>query len=341
MKKILFLLTLTAFIVSCSNIIPFFKQGKIASKTRSELALSASDYFWVHFHEGHYEKIPKILNRLKEAYIENPNDAMNVAHIGFTHAWAASERIRLKELRPDIIDHYALAARYFKEAYELDPNDVRLLGFHGDFLMADATLAKNDKKIIEGYFKVKKAIDEWPEWGNFTLSYFLSLSPADSDLFQESIDLMWGNLDVCALENVDRKNPDYTKYYALLKTELTQKNRRACWNTWIAPHNLEGFFIHFGDILVKSGDWQAAIKMYNNAKTSQEYENYPYKEALNKRIKNAKANITAFNNYPQKMPVDSDKVLMIDSQLSCMGCHQKKRYIPVVKATDYVAPHLK
>lgn len=341
MKKALVLFIISCLFASCSTIIPMFMKKKKANARHSALAQEADAYFWKQFHEGNYDSIPQVLMRLKQAYLENPNNATIVAHIAFTHAWAGSERIRIKDLRPDVIDHYDLAVKYFEEARQLNPKDVRLQGFHGDFMMAAGGIANDNKKTVKGYFEAKAVTKKWPEWGDFTLSYVLSLSSKDDKRFQEAIDLMWHNLETCVCEKVDRSNPDFSKYYDLLKTDLKEKNRRACWNSWIAPHNLEGFFIHFGDILVKSGDWQLGIKMYENAKTSQEYDSYPYKALLEDRIKNAALNAERFNNYGQSTPTDSRKVLMVDSELSCMGCHQKTKYIPIPKAQSYVAPHLK
>jgi len=314
---------------------------KKADNSFSPLAKAADDYFWKHFHEGNYDSIPQILNRLKEAYLENPNNPTIAAHIGFTHAWAGSERIRVKDLRPDIIDHYSLAAQYFEDAYKLNPKDIRLKGFHGDFLMASAGIANNKQQATKGYFEAKSVAKQWPEWGDFTLSYVLSLSNKNDRLFKESIDLMWHNTEACVCDKkLDREHFDMVPYYKLLETDLKEKNRRACWNSWIAPHNIEGFFIHFGDILVKSGDWKKGLMMYENAKKSRDYATYPYKELLENRIKNAKANTQNFNNYGQSQPKNSNKVLMIDSEMSCMGCHQKTKYIPIQAAQSYVAPHL-
>lgn len=341
MKKLLVLLFLSIYFVSCSTIIPMFMKKKKPSAASSELAVMADHYFWKHFHEGNYDSIPQILNLLKAAYIEDPNNATIVAHLGFTHAWAGSERIRLPKIPANIIDHYALASKYFGEAIELNPKDIRLLGFHGDFLMAEGNLAQDNRKTTKGYFEAKKVAKQWPEWGDFTLSYVLSLSNKDDKRFQESIDLMWHNVDACACEKVDRTDLDWTKYYPMLQSDLKEKNRRACWNSWIAPHNLEGFFIHFGDILVKSGDWKKGLTMYQNAKTSPEYNTYSYKDLVEKRIQNAQKNTTAFNNYRQGQPANNDQVLMIDSKISCMGCHQKQQYITPQKATSYVAPHLR
>jgi hypothetical protein len=54
----------------------------------------------------------------------------------------------------------------------------------------------------------------------------------------------------------------------------TDGKKRACWNSWIAPHNFEGFFLNMGDMLVKVGDWRTAQKIYANAKLSPDYANW-------------------------------------------------------------------
>jgi hypothetical protein len=43
--------------------------------------------------------------------------------------------------------------------------------------------------------------------------------------------------------------------------------QRAYWNSGIAQHHVEGFFLNMGGMLVKAGDWQVARKIYANAKT--------------------------------------------------------------------------
>lgn len=341
MKKLGVFLVYSLCLISCSTIIPIFTKKKLANQSFSSLATSADHYFWKHFHEGNYDSIPEILHLLKAAYIENPNNATLAAHIGFTHAWALSERIRLPKPSANVIDHATLANKYFKEAMQLDPSDIRLKGFHGDFLMSEGSIDQDQKKIVKGYLETKKVARQWPEWGDFTLSYPLSLSNKTDKRFQESIDLMWHNADACACEKVDREHLDWKKYYPLLNTDLTEKNRRACWNTWIAPHNLEGFFIHFGDILIKSGDLKKGLMMYQNAKSVPEYESYPYKEVVELRIKNAQENLQRFNQAIEISNGNSNNVLMINSKISCMGCHQKTKYIAPDTSRSYVAPHLK
>jgi hypothetical protein len=123
-------------------------------------------------------------------------------------------------------------------------------------------------------------------------------------------------LDECIEGKLDRANPDYTQYIAL---ETKEGPKRACWNSWIAPHNFEGFFLNMGDMLVKFGDWQTAQKIYANAKLAKEYASWPYQAVLEERIAQAQKNVALFNapNEP------SDVRIMINSEFACMACHQE------------------
>ena len=100
--------------------------------------------------------------------------------------------------------------------------------------------------------------------------------------------------------------------------ETKESQKRVCWNSWIAPHNLEGFFLNMGDMLVKSGDWQTARKIYANAKLAHEYPTWPHRDVLEERMQSAEANVAAFN-----APPSDDKPVMMNSAIACMACHQQ------------------
>src|SRR5579871_2575750 len=109
-----------------------------------------------------------------------------------------------------------------------------------------------------------------------------------------------------------------------MKLATEQGPERACWNSWIAPYNFEGFFLNMGDMLVKAGDWQTAIIIYRNAELAENYSTWPYKAKLEKRIKNAQNNIAAFNQpNTNTYSNDDDKTIMFNSRFSCMACHQQ------------------
>lgn len=108
------------------------------------------------------------------------------------------------------------------------------------------------------------------------------------------------------------------------ETDDDLRRKRACWNSWIAPHNVEGFYLNMGDMLVKSGDWKKAIQVYNLAKQIPQYESWDYKKILEKRIENAESNVTKFRQpleYRKKYSIDD--VMLINSSISCLSCNNK------------------
>ena len=97
--------------------------------------------------------------------------------------------------------------------------------------------------------------------------------------------------------------------------------KRVCWNSWIAPHNLEGFFLSFGDMLVKTGQPETAMAMYRNARLTADDAAWPSRDLLEARIANAAANVEVFRR--QDAPPGTP-TMMIRSGYACMGCHQQR-----------------
>jgi hypothetical protein len=289
---------------------------KTATNTRSNVALKADEVFWHTLHNGAYDDIPRVLEVLTAAYLEAPTDAVTAAHIAWLHAWRVGERARLSTVPATITDHTILARRYFDEAVRLNPSDARTLGFLAGHILAEGTLHKDERLIRRGYAMLLDAIEAWPEFNLFTGGFVLSRLPADSPRFKEGLEWQWRTLDVCVQERIDRTNPDYSKYMAL---ETREGPKRACWNSWIAPHNFEGFFMNMGDMLVKAGDWQTGRKIYANAKLSRDYPTWKFGTVLEARITQAQENVAPFNGS-QGGPV---RPLMINSAFACTGCHQQ------------------
>jgi hypothetical protein len=160
------------------------------------------------------------------------------------------------------------------------------------------------------------SIKAWPEFNLFTGGYVMSGLPAESPRFREGLEWQWRTLDECIEGTINRANPDYSGY---MPKETKEGRKRPCWNSWIAPHNFEGFFVNMGDMLVKSGDWQTARKIYANAKLSKEYASWKYQTVLDDRIKQAQSNVALFNAPDET----ANTRIMINSKFSCTICHQQ------------------
>ena len=308
-----------ALLAGCSFMAVQTTPAKVASTTRSAQSLKADELFWATLHGGDYEKIPAVLTALTAAYLENPSDALTAAHVGFTHIWRLAERARLPATPPTITDDAILARRYFEEAYRLDPSDARILGFAASITVSEGSIHRDEKLTRRGYFMLKDSIDAWPEFNLFTAGYTMSGQPAVSTGFAEALDWQWRNLDVCVNEKVDRRNPDFARY---MSQSTTTGVKRVCWNSWIAPHNFEGFFMNMGDMLVKAGDWQTARIVYANARLSPDYDSWKFRVVLEERISDAPANVARFN-VESRPGAPAANPIMLNSKFACMACHQQ------------------
>jgi len=291
--------------------------AKQASTQRTEAARQADALFWKTFHGGDYDGASKALEALKAAYLQSPTDAESAAHIGFLHVWRLAERARLAATAPSITDDAVLARRYFDEAVALNPGEPRYRGFQASMMLAEASIHQDEKLRRRGYYAMLDAVDAWPEFNLFTAGYVFSGQPADSPRFKEGLVMQWRTLDLCSESTVDRRNPDFAAY---MKLQTTLGPKRVCWNSWIAPHNFEGFFLNMGDMLVKSGDWAMAQKIYANARLSSTYASWKFRPVLESRIERAQANVAAFN-VPGPGAA-GDAVMMGQARFACMACHQ-------------------
>jgi hypothetical protein len=289
--------------------------AKEAATARSEAAVKADELFWTTFHGGDYEGIDRSLEALTAAYLQAPDDAKTAGHIAWLHNWRVAERSRLTAVPATITDNTTVARKYFAEAVKLDPSDARTRGFLAGHTIIEGTMHQDEKLVREGYFMMRDAIDAWPEFNMFTGGFVFSRLPADTPQFKEGLDWQWRTLDICVGGKIDRQNPDYTRYLSL---ETMEGPKRACWNSWIAPHNLEGFFLNMGDMLVKAGEWQTAQKIYANAKLLKSYSAWKYQDVLQERIGNAEANVSAFNAAEGE-----GTPMMINSDFACMACHRE------------------
>ena len=317
MQRIILLL-LCFLLCACEQIAVLSTPPKKPVISRTTLAKKAKQTFWVNLHEGNYDQLPTTIKLLTAAYLQNSNDPQLAGFLGFSHIWKLTERNREKVIPATITNEIILSKKFFKDAVNLYPTDARLQGFYSVSMLAEGDIFHDEREKVRGYFSLLRAIHEWPEFNYFTGGFVLSKLNWKSEQFKEGLEWQWRTLDLCAQQKVNRYNPTFVPF---MKYQTTVGKKRVCWNSWIAPHNFEGFFMNMGDMLVKQGDWRTAIKIYNNAKLSQTYTTWPYRNMLENRIQNAKQNVAYFRRDNGNSP---DTRIMFNSGYGCMACHQRK-----------------
>jgi hypothetical protein len=279
--------------------------------------VNADSVFWRTLHAGAYDSIPRALLMLQAAYLQNPADATTAAHIGFLHTWRIAERGRLAQQLPSITDEATLAVRYFQLANKrMAQYDARTHGFEAVTRMIEGRIHRDDAMVADGLREGRASIAAWPEFNLFTIGYVLSTHPDTSASFREALDMQWKTLDLCLRQPTDRVNPSVGLILGEGLNEPDPMKRRACYNSWIAPHNIEGFFLNMGDMVMRSGDVSTAVKVYALAKQAEAYGSWPYREVLEARIRDAQRTAADFRGDAPKM--------MVNSRFACAACHQAR-----------------
>lgn len=317
--------------------LPIHAAAKNSLKPRTPEALEVDKFFWDVFNNGKYEQIPAVLEALTGVYLANTDDYLTASHIGWAYAWQAAESERmLTPPPPTITNDFILSRKYFARASFLKPSDGRFTSGEALMTITEGMIHNEANTIAKGYQIMNKGIKQWPEFNLFTDSYLASRLPIAGNIpettrkqnlkiFKKGLDNVWRNVDVCIGKKIDRQNPDMTPYMykKVIKDAANIDNpKTVCWDAeWMAPHNFEGFFLHMGDMVVKSGDWQVAKILYANAKLDPAYDKWAYKDVLEARIANAQANVAAFNELPDVTGKVANPI-MANSKFACLACHQ-------------------
>lgn len=291
---------------------------KRASASRTPAAQAASQLMWSALSQGDYAAIDRVLQALQGAYLGDPGDATTAAHIGMTQLWRVSESARQGRPDPSVLASMANARRFLEESVALDGSDARRRGFRASARLAEGAMHRDAGLQRLGSTDLQDALQAWPQFNLFVLARNLGGAPAGSKTLQQAIDAMWQTQDLCIGGQLSRSDPDMKPYMGL---ETREGLNRVCWNSAIAPHNFEGFFLEWGDLLVKSGDVALARKVYANAKHSPVYGNWPHRALLEARIRDAEANVARFAAPPDAaihVPIGRA------SPIACVSCHQRE-----------------
>ncbi len=288
-----------------------------AAGPRRTTALLADSLFWRTLHAGAYDSIPRAMIALKAAYLENPQDAITAARIGFLHTWRTAERHRLVRLLPTITDDVVLARYFFDQANAKGRTyDARTHGFAAVMGMVEGSIHGQPHVSAAALRHGRETITRWPEFNLFTIGYALSTRPDTSPAFREGLEMQWRALELCRRAAVNRDDPAFQPGLGQGQNETDAQKRRACYNSWIAPHNIEGFFLNMGDMVLKSGDWRRAQKVYALARQAEAYPEWPYRTLLEERMQTAEARADAAKRDPREM--------MYESRFACTACHQAR-----------------
>lgn len=272
--------------------------------------------FWKTFRNEEYRRLGKVAGILTAAYMQNPKNPQTVLLLAHTYLWRVAERNRVGGRGAHALSDLILAKHYFEEAYRLSPNDARIIGWLASVRLPLARIMQDKTMIQRAYATLHKGVAEYPAFNHFTAAYILARLTANSEHYLRALEHMRNNRMVCPdLDTGESSNSTHKR-----NMSLVEKQYAVCGNTKKAPYNIQGFLMSYGDMLAKAGKIEKAINMYQSVKVSPDYESWPYRGALEKRLRLIQK---MQNKQGQPETVDDNFPLMWDSKYVCAACHAK------------------
>jgi len=267
---------------------------------------------------GDYNSLPAVIEELTRLSIGRPRDGRLHLTLGMAHLWALSERERSTATKASITDHAILARHYLLSARTLLPEDARIEGWSGAAQLATAALLEDERGKREGFFELEHAIGRFPEFNGFSASYSLSrMEAADPRYDAAVIRPLFDVFERCWGAGATWSERRSRLRAALGSPADAMAPKRVCFNSQRAPHNVEGFFLHFGDALAKAGRAEEAKEAWGLAQVADSYASWTHREALEERIATAQAKSRSF------AAAKHGEGMMIGSRRACAACHQR------------------
>ncbi len=141
----------------------------------------------------------------------------------------------------------------------------------------------------------------------------------------EAEDALWQDLDACTGVHTDPAQPDLSGAEASTRRLLASpptnaKLMRACLDTPFAPHNVEGFFWQFGDLLTKRGRTEVAKRMYGLAEAAPGYASWSLRSTYEAQRALVDRRAAAFARAAR---VEDEPPLYARSAYFCVSCHAR------------------
>ena len=288
------------------------ESGAADTSTGDEPQHPAANAFWTAFLAEDYAGLAQVIADLDAAVEESPDDPQLVLLRAHAHLWRLAEWARDPDQDPTLQIVSAMAAtQSFTHARELSPDDLRIPCWLGVMKVNTGKVLGDDALISEGKADVDAAVDGFPEFALFCRMLLNEGEPYDSPEFQQAVDDVWTTLDLCEGAPVDREAPMLS-----LDGMTMQGDTRVCWNLVPkAVHNWQGFFLHAGDIIAKSGDADVATILYDDA-MQLDWDSWAHAELIESRIADLPARVASYAD------ADPDNDAQIGSDtFNCTMCH--------------------
>lgn len=291
---------------------------------RTPQAAQAAQSFWTAFHSANYAASDQALSDLTVASQNDPGDTHLVSLVGLCSFWKVLEKNRAGLPSQSV---YGLATQsliYVEEAGRRDPSNRLTPGFISSAKYQLGAMQQNCSMMNQAVVELQNNTNVYPQFHGFVEGWVLTaMLPPNHPAYEPAVEAYYETLDSCAGIRVPRSFPRLGEFgfYILAKKS---KNETVCYNTNVAPHNVEGTLYGLGDALVKQGKLRQAKLIYESIRRVPAYPTWPYKDHLEHRLNNMQSLQAKFVQDSGCVDVQ-EPAMLFQSSIACTCCHANCR----------------
>ncbi len=293
---------------------------KAPTAYRTPQAAQAAQTFWMAFHSADYASSEVALAQLIAASNNDPADSHLNSLVGLCSFWMVLEHER-GGLPASATHGLAVQSlNYVQAAARQDPQDRLLPGFVSSAKYQLGTMECNPQMVAEAAQELQCNTNIYPQFHGFVQGWVMTaMLPPQDPRYDQAVEAYFKTLDSCAGIRVPRSFPRLGEigFYILAKKS---KSETVCYNTEIAPHNVEGTLLGLGDALVKQGKLRQARMVYESIRRVPAYPSWPYKDVLEMRLTNMSWLQNKFVADTGCLNVQ-EPAMLYQSTIACTGCH--------------------
>lgn len=255
-----------------------------------------------------------------QASSADPADDHLIELVGLCSFWKVVEHGRGYQDSRSLVPLAAQSLVYVEEAQRREPQNRLVPGFVSSARYQLGAMQCDPQAMSQAICELQQNTAVYPQFHGFVEGWVLTamLRP-DHPAYQKAVDAYFETLDSCAGIRIPRFFPKIGPIglYVLAKKSATET---VCYNTNIAPHNVEGTLLGLGDALLKQGKKREARIVYESIPNIPAYKCWPFKDVLQQRLDN-------MDCLQRKFVADSgctdvaEPAMLFQSTIACTSCH--------------------
>lgn len=264
--------------------------------------------------QGRYDDLPDVLAELTDAAQAQPDDPDITLALALANLWGVAESGRAAEPDPGQQASHAFAAEmHLERARALAPDDARIDGWLGSVHIGIGLKTGNPELVQTGYDEIARGVERDPAFNLFVEAFqYAREDPSDPE-FARAADAFFRTAELCEF-GVSRRHPRLPE-----GAHAPPGVSPVCGNGPKMHHNIEGFWIYGGDILLKSGEVEVALALYENAAQVEGSRRWPHRDVVEQRLADAGARAERLSDGD----AENDPLLAWDSPNQCVLCHAR------------------